>query len=103
MTRIAIIAAASASMLWTGAAWAQSQAADPRQPAAGSYGSFTARHGVAPYISPNDPAYAENGAPRVGQPSGWQSAGAPSPTGNYSPIQHNHRDRRGGTSGGNLR
>jgi hypothetical protein len=46
-------------------------------------------------ISPNDPAYAENGAPRAGQPSGYDTAGAPSPSGNYAPIQHQH-DRGGG-------
>jgi hypothetical protein len=58
------------------------------QPAAGSYGSYTARQGLAPNISPDSPAYSENGAPRAGQPSGENSAGAPSDTGNYAPLQH---------------
>jgi hypothetical protein len=60
------------------------------QPPAGSTGSYTAYQGAAPDISPNDPAYAENGAPRAGQPSGEDTAGAPSPTGNYAPLQHEH-------------
>ncbi len=71
--------------------------ADPdpvRQPTAGSHGSATAHRGKAPTISPNDPAYAENGAPRRGQPSGYDTAGAPSPTGNYAPIQHQRTRRR---------
>jgi hypothetical protein len=68
---------------------------DPaQQPTAGSHGSATARRGAAPNISPNDPAYAENGAPRRGQPSGYDTAGAANPNGNYAPIQH-RRTRRG--------
>ncbi|MBI3516833.1 MAG: hypothetical protein HY060_22610 [Proteobacteria bacterium] len=68
---------------------------DPtQQPTAGSHGSITARRGPAPNISPNDPAYAENGAPRRGQPSGYDTAGAPSANGNYAPIQHRHTRRR---------
>jgi hypothetical protein len=66
------------------------------QPTAGSTGSVTASRGAAPTISPNDPAYSENGAPRAGQPSGYDTAGAPSATGNYAPIQHDHK--RGGSS-----
>lgn len=65
------------------------------QPTAGSAGALTPQYGAAPTISPNDPAYAENGAPRAGQPSGYDTAGAPSPSGNYAPIQHQH-DRGGG-------
>ena len=69
---------------------------DPaKQPTAGSRGSITARRGAAPNISPNDPAYAENGAPRRGQPSGYDTAGAPNPNGNYAPIQHHRHPRRG--------
>lgn len=58
------------------------------QPASGSYGSLTARDGLAPNVSPDNPAYSENGAPRAGEPSGDYSAGAPSATGNYAPVQH---------------
>jgi hypothetical protein len=58
------------------------------QPTAGSTGSLTGQRGIAPTISPSDPAYSENGAPRAGQPSGTDTAGAPSATGNYAPIQH---------------
>ena len=65
------------------------------QPAAGAIGSDTARLGAFPMISPNDPAYSENGAPRAGQPAGESSAGAASPTGNYAPIQHNRHGREG--------
>ncbi len=73
---------------------ARAAAPDPaQQPTAGSHGSATARRGAAPNISPNDPAYSENGAPRRGQPSGYDTAGAPNPNGNYAPIQH-HRVRR---------
>ena len=60
------------------------------QPAAGSYGSITAEKGAFPNISPDDPAYSENGAPRAGQPSGDNIAGAPSATGNYAPLPHDH-------------
>ena len=67
------------------------------QPTAGSTGSETPRYGAAPSISPNEPAYSENGAPRAGQPSGQDTAGAPSATGNYAPIQHDH-SRGGGTN-----
>jgi len=67
----------------------------PGQPTAGSIGSQTGTMGSMPMISPNDPAYAENGAPRAGQPSGYDTAGAPSPSGNYAPIQH-QGDHHGG-------
>jgi hypothetical protein len=67
---------------------------DPaKQPTAGSHGAATARRGAAPNISPNDPAYAENGAPRRGQPSGYDTAGARNANGNYAPIQHRHTRR----------
>jgi len=65
------------------------------QPTAGSIGSATAGLGATPTISPSDPAYSENGAPRAGQPSGVDTAGAPSPSGNYAPIQH-EQERGGG-------
>jgi hypothetical protein len=68
--------------------------APANQPTAGSTGSITAGYGAAPTISPNDPAYSENGAPRAGQPSGQDTAGAPSASGNYAPLQHQH-DRGG--------
>jgi hypothetical protein len=70
-----------------------SSPAPARQATAGSTGSATASYGATPNISPNDPAYSENGAPRAGQPSGMDTAGAPSATGNYAPIQHD----RGGS------
>jgi hypothetical protein len=57
------------------------------QPAAGATGSETAYRGPLPNISPDAPAYAENGAPRAGQPSGQSTAGARSPFGNYAPMQ----------------
>ena len=71
------------------------QQAPANQPVAGSTGAETVRYGAAPTISPTDPAYSENGAPRRGQPSGQDTAGAPSPSGNYAPIQHQHE--RGGS------
>ena len=74
---------------------AATQDPDPaHQPTAGSYGSITKQRGTAPNISPNDPAYAENGAPRRGQPSGYDTAGAPDPNGNYAPLQHRHIRRK---------
>jgi len=42
-------------------------------------------------VSPSDPAYSENGAPRAGQPSGADVAGAPNPTGNYAPLQNDRK------------
>jgi hypothetical protein len=66
------------------------------QPTAGATGSETAHLGAAPNISPTDPAYSENGAPRAGQPSGVDTAGAPSPSGNYAPIQNQHERGGGG-------
>lgn len=69
--------------------------APANQPTAGSTGSATAGYGAAPTISPSDPAYSENGAPRAGQPSGQDTAGAPSASGNYAPLQHQH-DHGGG-------
>jgi len=77
------------------AACSVSSQAPANQPTAGSSGSMTAGYGAAPNISPNDPAYSENGAPRAGQPSGTDTAGAASATGNYAPIQHDHG--RGGS------
>ena len=74
---------------------ASPQTAAANQPTAGSTGSETARYGAAPMVSPNDPAYSENGAPRAGQPSGQDTAGAASDSGNYAPTQHQHL--RGGT------
>jgi hypothetical protein len=71
-----------------GACTVSSSPAPTPQPTAGSSGSLTPGYGAAPTISPNDPAYAENGAPRAGQPSGYDTAGAPSASGNYAPVQH---------------
>jgi hypothetical protein len=65
------------------------------QPIAGSTGSETAYLGALPNISPNNPAYAENGAPRAGQPTGENTAGARSPFGNYAPMQ-GEQDSGGG-------
>jgi hypothetical protein len=70
--------------------------AAPNQPTAGSSGSYTAYQGAAPTVSPNDPSYSENGAPRASQPSGVDTAGAASASGNYAPVQH-PGDHRGGT------
>jgi len=89
-----IMIAVAAGSLAT-AAFAASAQVPTNQPTAGSTGSATAGRGAAPTISPNDPAYSENGAPRVGQPSGYDTAGAPSATGNYAPVQHDHA--RGGS------
>jgi hypothetical protein len=91
---IMIAVAAGSLAMAAGAASAQVPA---QQPAAGSTGSATAARGAAPNISPNDPAYSENGAPRPGQPSGYDTAGAPSASGNYAPVQH-ERTRGGGFS-----
>jgi hypothetical protein len=92
MTMRHVAAAACAIGLIAGLAGCAGSAprAAPGQAAAGAIGSDTAYLGAAPTISPDDPAYAENGAPRAGQPSGIDTAGAPSPTGNYAPIQHEH-------------
>jgi hypothetical protein len=73
-----------------------STAPGPGQPTAGAVGSQTRTMGALPTISPNDPAYAENGAPRAGQPAGVDTAGAPMATGNYAPIQH-QGDHHGGS------
>ena len=82
------------AILIAGAAADAGATSDPaKQPTAGSHGSITKRRGAAPNISPNDPAYAENGAPRRGQPSGYDTAGAPNPSGNYAPIQHKRLNR----------
>jgi hypothetical protein len=46
------------------------------------------------YIPPFDPRYAENGAPRAGEPTGYYVAGDPRFVGDgmsYSPIQHRYR------------
>jgi hypothetical protein len=53
--------------------------------------SNTAYQGAQPGISTSDPAYSENGAPRAGQPSGASVAGAPSPAGNYAPLQNDRK------------
>jgi hypothetical protein len=92
MKTIHLIACAAA-LLASGCASSRPQAA-ANQPTAGSTGSETARYGAAPTIDPSNPAYTENGAPRPGQPSGQDTAGAPSDTGNYAPLQH--REHRGG-------
>jgi hypothetical protein len=91
MITVAVAAGALAMAAWTASAQTSTN-----QPTAGSTGSATAGRGAAPNISPNDPAYSENGAPRPGQPSGYDTAGAPSASGNYAPIQH---DRTRGGSG----
>jgi len=72
--------------------------APANQPTAGSTGSETARYGAAPTIAPSNPAYSENGAPRPGQPSGQDTAGAASASGNYAPLQHQHNQGGGGIS-----
>lgn len=45
-----------------------------------------------PNVSPDNPSYSQTGAPRAGQPSGTNDAGAPSASGNYAPLEH--QDRR---------
>jgi hypothetical protein len=91
--RHAFMMLCAAALLAAAVGSAASQAAS-NQPTAGSTGSETKRYGRAPNIDPNNPAYAENGAPRAGQPSGRDTAGAASSNGNYAPLQH--RERRGG-------
>jgi hypothetical protein len=50
-----------------------------------------AYQGAQPSISPSDPAYSENGAPRAGQQTGAAVAGAPNPNGNYAPLQNERK------------
>lgn len=89
MMRYRLISCLSTAALLALPAMAQTPPqAPPNQPTAGSTGSSTATQGPAPNISPNDPAYSENGAPRAGQFNGQSTAGAPEPNGNYAPIQH---------------
>lgn len=95
MRTTAILFAVAACSLAMTACTASSPAPASR-PTAGAVGSATAGMGATPTISPSDPAYEENGAPRAGQASGVDTAGAPSPSGNYAPIQHEHE--RGGSS-----
>lgn len=81
-----VLSAAAGALLLATAACNDSRQASPNQPAAGSYGSSTS--GAAPNVSPDNPAYSESGAPRAGQPSGTNAAGAPNPSGNYAPLEH---------------
>jgi hypothetical protein len=90
MKHVIVGACAAALIAGLGACSGSAPQAAYDQPTAGSSGSFTALLGAAPSVSPNDPAYEENGAPRAGQPSGVDTAGAPSDTGNYAPLQHQH-------------
>ena len=87
---------ASTLLVLAVSACSASPSAAPNQPTAGSTGSVTSSLGAAPGISPDNPAYAENGAPRAGQPSGADTAGADAASGNYAPIQH--REHHGGPS-----
>jgi hypothetical protein len=91
-----IVIAVGACSLAMAACTVTSQGPVGYQPTAGGTGSETAHLGAAPNISPTDPAYSENGAPRAGEPSGVDTAGAPSASGNYAPIQHQHDQGGGG-------
>jgi len=93
-----IVIAVGACSLAMAACTISSQGPAAYQPTAGASGSETAGLGAAPNISPTDPAYSENGAPRAGQPSGVDTAGSPSPSGNYAPIQHEHERGGGGSA-----
>jgi hypothetical protein len=90
MKHVIAVACAAGLMASLGACSGSSPQAAENQPTAGSSGSYTAYLSAAPDVSPDDPAYSENGAPRAGQPSGIDTAGAPSDTGNYAPLQHQH-------------
>ncbi len=90
---LAAAAAAGLALAMAGCAENSPRAAQ-NQPTAGSTGSYTAYRGATPSVSTSDPAYEENGAPRAGQPAGTDTGGAPSASGNYAPLQHQHQ--RGG-------
>ena len=94
--RIHVIGAAGLLLGLAACSGGPSPYAPVAQHEAGASGSYTAYRGPAPTVSPSDPAYSENGAPRAGQPAGTQAAGRSSYYGNFGPIL----DERDSSAGG---
>ena len=92
-----LVLIASALLALGGAACSTANVVPPGSTSDQYKSAADAAHSNLSFISPNDPRYEENGAPRAGEPAGIYVAGDPSSVAFYAPIYHRSHAKGGAT------